>query len=1023
MKKLLLLVVSLVMTVLLLYSQDYLLLYKQNQQNPKAIPINEIKSISHGDSNIQTIVTNSGEIETPISEIDSLVFSSIHLCPDDKHPHIINLGLPSGTLWSCCNVGASSPEAYGGYYSWGETEEKDVYNEVTYKYSTGVDTDGDGWYDDYHSEDDVYGIWQDLGDNIAGSQYDVAHVKWEDSWRMPNYYEIEELVNNCTYVWVTVKGINGGLFTSKTNGKSIFMPAAGYRWDESFEEVGSEGWYWSSTQHQDRVYAASPLFLDNSIATYWGWCDRGCGNSVRPVYDPWFFTPFSLSEDTVDVFVNSTASVVIETGRGMHELQNENTDIIEAELILADKEKYPDGKDEILIYGIAEGSAKLMVLNKRNNQTATLVVNVKTPTDNDVAITKVYLQSVREFISQQKEMVVEDFQNMVFSWLNGQNWVKNTVVSPDKGLITITFENSVNFVIAFQDLSFFDEPEEIQNATFNLQTNVKAEKDLYYDVSQQTGEEIIEESKIIYFNCLDNYWFDLDEWDGILNEKESSPLSVEIIKEDYAPDMFIRDDYSDYGVVVISNTHGAGNGSFLVGVDKKIDDYILYGSGLLYGYEIYQGLHYINETLPKDVKIIYPSQLKYNMRNTTSITYGNYCWSFDLKKALNDKVVIGYDALSKYSKNKKYGQLYLHGLLHGKDHAESVNTLKQYKWRHWETRDEELGLWPYEIETNTLTNKQDHRRYFSISTDSHIICSDAGCPIIKGQINGYKNLKSGILYYAYVYSKDKELNYADITTKGKLINYEANDGKGINEDGTFSFEYSDLPVDQTSEYKVVVGFNYDGITYYGPIQDLIFGLCPDDKHPHAIDLGLPSGTKWACCNVDTKHPGNQRPANYGGYYAWGETKEKDYYLLNNYAYYDRDRDELIHIGDDIAGTQYDVAHVKWGDKWTMPSFDQILELMDNCTHKWKQHNGINGIYVTGSNGGSIFFPASGYIWENPHWLDQTGFYWSSTINWQSTSTQTNDHEGAFYFNFGSDDWYWANGTWRGSGFTIRPVCP
>lgn len=78
-------------------------------------------------------------------------------CPDDNHPHLIDLGLPSGTKWACCNVGANMPERPGGFYAWGETEEKEVYDWSTYIHC-------DGSMETCH----------DLGENIAGTQYDVA---------------------------------------------------------------------------------------------------------------------------------------------------------------------------------------------------------------------------------------------------------------------------------------------------------------------------------------------------------------------------------------------------------------------------------------------------------------------------------------------------------------------------------------------------------------------------------------------------------------------------------------------------------------------------------------------------------------------------------------------------------------------------------------------------------------------------------------------------------------------------------
>ena len=141
-------------------------------------------------------------------------------CPDDNHPHIIDLGLPSSTKWACCNVGADKPEAYGGYYAWGETEEKSTYTEMTYQYCTGEDTDGDGYYDSNIS-------YQSLGSDIANTEYDVAHVKWGGSWVMPSYDQQMELFSSCTYTWTSINGVSGEELTGP-NGCTIFFPAAGF---------------------------------------------------------------------------------------------------------------------------------------------------------------------------------------------------------------------------------------------------------------------------------------------------------------------------------------------------------------------------------------------------------------------------------------------------------------------------------------------------------------------------------------------------------------------------------------------------------------------------------------------------------------------------------------------------------------------------------------------------------------------------------------------------------------------------
>ena len=186
-------------------------------------------------------------------------------CPDDNHPHAIDLGLPSGTKWACCNVGASTPEGYGGYYAWGETEEKS-----TYDWSTYIHCDGSA------------GTCHDLGSDIAGTQYDVAHVKWGGSWVVPSFDQITELVNNCTYTWISINGVRGEYFTSPSGG-SLFLPAAGIRLNDDLHDASWAGSYLSSTQNPTFSDVAYRLTF-SLLFMYWGTSAyRDNGQSVRPV--------------------------------------------------------------------------------------------------------------------------------------------------------------------------------------------------------------------------------------------------------------------------------------------------------------------------------------------------------------------------------------------------------------------------------------------------------------------------------------------------------------------------------------------------------------------------------------------------------------------------------------------------------------------------------------------------------------------------------------------------------------------
>ena len=190
--------------------------------------------------------------------------------------------------------------------------------------------------------------------------------------------------------------------------------------------------------------------------------------------------------------------------------------------------------------------------------------------------------------------------------------------------------------------------------------------------------------------------------------------------------------------------------------------------------------------------------------------------------------------------------------------------------------------------------------------------------------------------------------------------------------------------------------------------------CPDGNHPHAIDLGLPSGTKWACCNVDTDHPENHSPTNYGGYYAWGETETKSKYDWSNYIHCDGSETTCHDIGSDIAGTVYDAAHVHWGDSWVMPSKDQIHELASKCSFTGTTMNGVDGGLFTGPNGCTIFLPAANIRWNGLlECLVLGGYYWSSTQSPYSSDAYRQYFDLTWGGSFGGEA--------RSHGLTIRPV--
>ena len=183
-------------------------------------------------------------------------------CPDSNHPHMIDLGLPSGTLWACCNVGASKPEEYGNYYAWGETQPKSVYDSDNYQL--------------YNSNTG----YVNCGSDIAGTSYDAATANWGAPWRMPSKAQINELLNNTTSTWTTENGVYGRKFTG-SNGGTVFLPASGTRWNSGLDSAGSYGYCWSSTPQSFSLNAWG-LYFTSGVANLGG-DRRYFGQSVRPV--------------------------------------------------------------------------------------------------------------------------------------------------------------------------------------------------------------------------------------------------------------------------------------------------------------------------------------------------------------------------------------------------------------------------------------------------------------------------------------------------------------------------------------------------------------------------------------------------------------------------------------------------------------------------------------------------------------------------------------------------------------------
>ncbi len=167
----------------------------------------------------------------------------------------VDLGL--SVKWATCNVGAGSPEAYGNYFAWGERKTKDVYTKEN----------------SFTTDSDI--------NNITGHRRrDVARALWGEGWRLPTKAEVEELVSKCKTAWTTQKGVNGRLIKNSKTGASIFLPAAGYRGSEPYEQ-GQSGRYWTGNSESGDPNAEFLFFYSEQCN--WHRDYRYYGLSVRPV--------------------------------------------------------------------------------------------------------------------------------------------------------------------------------------------------------------------------------------------------------------------------------------------------------------------------------------------------------------------------------------------------------------------------------------------------------------------------------------------------------------------------------------------------------------------------------------------------------------------------------------------------------------------------------------------------------------------------------------------------------------------
>lgn len=250
----------------------------------QALSANEFTRENYGFVSWNTASDGSGRTYSDTQEVsisvNTTLYAQWNALPDLSEHSWIDLGLPSGTKWATCNIGAANPEEYGEFFAWGEIAEKGAYTWESYRYAEGT-----SWNNPRltkYCSDPQFGN-NGFTDNLTllEATDDAATANWGSDWRIPTYEEMSELMTSCTIVWTTINGVGGRQFTGP-NGNSIFLPAAGYQSGSEHNYNGSYGIYWTSSLYTDVPCRAWGVFFGaddcEEKLTY-----RNCGLSIRAV--------------------------------------------------------------------------------------------------------------------------------------------------------------------------------------------------------------------------------------------------------------------------------------------------------------------------------------------------------------------------------------------------------------------------------------------------------------------------------------------------------------------------------------------------------------------------------------------------------------------------------------------------------------------------------------------------------------------------------------------------------------------
>ena len=840
---------------------------------------------------------------------------------DNPKPTAVDLGL--SVKWASFNLGASTPEGSGDYFSWGETAPKSSYTWSTY--ACGQSKNGpfsEYVVDAAHGAPD-YKTILDLED-------DAAHAIWGDAWRMPSKEEIQELRSNCNWQWTTMNGVAGYKVTSKTTGNFIFLPAAGMMSGSKVQNAGTEGDYWSSSLYTAESCSSwSPYFSSSQFST--GDCYRYFGLPVRAVYGEVVpVTEITLSSTSMDLLIGQTGQLTA--------------------TILPDNATYKGliwtSSDDSVATVDATGKVTAVAIGKAT-------ITAYSANDSTTAACEVTVyQLVQSITLDHTELVM---------YVGDAPVTLTATVLPDEYTI-----KNLTWLSTYPSV-----------ATVDADGKVTAVSTGSTKITVQTTD-----GSSVSATCT------------ISVKDLSLPASVEAV------DLGLPSGLK-WATMNVGASKPEGRGEYFAWgeTEPKTD----------YSWETYKWCNGSKTTLTKYVTDYGTVDNKTVLDPEDDAAHVNWGESWRMPTDAEWTELRENCTWTWTTQSGVQG-----GLMKSKTNGNSI-FLPAVGYRSGTRNYDGDGYyWSSSLDTDDPTNAC--RRDFD--SGFRRFHNDRLCGLSVRPVYGVFIPVSSV-------SVDKtslELTAPNIYQLTAAVNPSNATSKDVH------WSSSDESVAKVSEGLVTaVASGTATITAYGSsgvsAECMVTVAKADLSLPasvEAVDLGLPSGLKWATMNV-----GATRSEEYGEFFAWGETQPKSNYNWSTYKWcngssktqtkYNTSSGYGTVDNKTVLDPEDDAAHVNWGGSWRMPTAAECDELINKCTCTWTTQNGVNGRLVTGPNGKSIFLPAAGGRGDAD--LGNAGSYG----NYWSSSLYTRYQDCAWGIRFVSDYVFRSYGYFRYGGQSVRPV--